>query len=86
MKKNKWLLWHSCFKKTINPKGQKRLCSAFTKRGLKYYSLFSVRALEKARNTGQFAQASGVGFDGSESESSIEGDLAQGRRKKIKME
>ena len=45
-----------------------------------------IRALEKARNTGQFAQASGVGFDGSESESSIEGDLAQGRRKKIKME
>lgn len=48
------------------------------------YVIFSVRALEKARNTGQFAQASGVGFDGSESESSIEGDLAQGRRKKLK--
>lgn len=45
---------------------------------------FSVRALEKARNTGQFAQSSSVGFDGSESESSVEGDLAGVRRKKLK--
>ncbi|XP_071161396.1 protein max-like isoform X2 [Mytilus galloprovincialis] len=43
-----------------------------------------IRALEKARNTGQFAQSSSVGFDGSESESSVEGDLAGVRRKKLK--
>lgn len=46
--------------------------------------LISVRALEKARNTGQFAHTSSGTFDESESESSLDGDIAGVRRKKLK--
>ncbi|XP_033734609.1 protein max-like isoform X1 [Ylistrum balloti] len=53
-----------------------------------------IRGLDKARSTGQFAQSgtvssknSALTFDGgSESESSAEGELSQGRRKKLKTE
>lgn len=44
----------------------------------------AVRALEKARNTGQFAHSSSNTFDESESESSLDGELAGVRRKKLK--
>ncbi|XP_048737803.1 protein max-like isoform X2 [Ostrea edulis] len=48
-----------------------------------------IRALEKAKSTGQFAVSSAVNaqagaFEESESESSIDGDISHGRRKKLK--
>lgn len=60
----------------------------------RHFIYISVRGLDKARSTGQFAQSgsvnsktSGLSFDGgSESESSGEGELSQGRRKKLKTE
>ena len=49
----------------------------------------AVRALEKAKSTGQFAVSSAVNaqagaFEESESESSIDGEINHGRRKKLK--
>ncbi|XP_022333813.1 protein max-like isoform X3 [Crassostrea virginica] len=48
-----------------------------------------IRALEKAKSTGQFAVSSAVNaqagaFEESESESSIDGEINHGRRKKLK--
>ncbi|XP_011431517.1 protein max-like isoform X2 [Crassostrea angulata] len=48
-----------------------------------------IRALEKAKTTGQFAVSSAVNaqagaFEESESESSIDGEISHGRRKKLK--
>lgn len=48
-----------------------------------------IRALEKAKTTGQFAVSSAVNaqagaYEESESESSIDGEISHGRRKKLK--
>lgn len=53
------------------------------------FPFLTVRALEKAKTTGQFAVSSAVNaqagaFEESESESSIDGEISHGRRKKLK--